>query len=201
MKRGTLTLVILVIILAIVGMNACSSRNAMVTQEEAINGAWSEVQNQYQRRLDLIPNIVATVQAEADFEKSTLEAVINARANATKITMSVDQLTPENVQKFQDAQNAVSSTLSRLLAVAENYPDLKTNASFKNLQIDLEGTENRIATARMRFNETVQDYNVSIRRFPRNIWAGVFGFQIKGYFQADEGANKAPDVQELFNKK
>jgi len=200
MKRGTVILIILVIFLAIVGMNACSSRNKMVTMEESISGTWSEVENQYQRRSDLIPNIVATVQAEADFEKSTLEAVQNARSNATKVTLSVDQLTPENVQKFQDAQAAVSSSLSRLLAVAENYPDLKTNASFKNLQVDLEGTENRIATARMRFNESVQTYNTSIRQFPRNIWAGVFGFGKKGYFESDPGTEKAPNVNELFNK-
>ena len=200
MKRGTLILAILLVFFAIVGMNACASRNKMVTMEEDVNGAWSEVQNQYQRRLDLIPNIVATVQAEAEFEKSTLEAVINARASATKVTMNVDQLTPENIQKYQEAQQAVSSALARLLVVAESYPNLQTNASFKNLQVDLEGTENRIATARMRFNESVQTYNTSIRQFPRNIWAGMFGFERKGYFESDPGAEKAPDVNELFNK-
>ncbi len=200
MKRGTIVLILFVMFFAIVGMNGCSSYNNMVGLEEGVNGTWSEVQNQYQRRLDLIPNIVATVQAEAEFEKGTLEAVINARASATKVTMNVDQLTPENIQKYQEAQQAVSSALARLLVVAESYPTLQTNASFKNLQIDLEGTENRIATARMRFNESVQDYNTQIRRFPRNMWAGLFGFDQKGYFEAEAGADKAPDVQQLFEK-
>lgn len=200
MKRSTIIIAVLLLFLAIAGMNGCSSFNAMVTMEEGVTGAWSEVQNQYQRRLDLIPNIVATVQAEAEFEKGTLEAVINARASATRVTMNVDQLTPENIQKYEQAQQAVSSALARLLVVAENYPNLQTNASFKNLQVDLEGTENRIATARMRFNEAVQEYNTSIRRFPRNLWAGIFGFDKKAYFEADEGASDAPDVKELFDK-
>lgn len=199
MKRSPVLIVILVL-LAIVGMNACSSHNKMVGMEETVNGMWSEVQNQYQRRLDLIPNIVATVQAEGEFEKGTLEAVINARASATKVTMNVDQLTEENIQKYQEAQQAVSSALARLLVVAENYPSLQTNASFKNLQSELEGTENRITTARMRFNEAVQTYNTDIRKFPRSIWAGVFGFGKKGYFEAETGAEKAPDVKELFGK-
>jgi LemA protein len=200
MKRGTIVLSLFIVFFAIMGMNGCSSYNNMVGLEEGVNGTWSEVQNQYQRRLDLIPNIVATVQAEAEFEKSTLEGVINARANATKVTMNVDQLTPENIQKYQEAQQAVSSALARLLVVAESYPNLQTNASFKNLQVDLEGTENRISTARMRFNESVQDYNTQIRRFPRNMWAGLFGFDQKAYFEAEAGAEKAPDVQQLFDK-
>jgi LemA protein len=200
MKRSTIILIVVVLFLGIAGMNGCSSYNNMVGMEETVNGAWSEVENQYQRRLDLIPNIVATVQAEAEFEKGTLEAVINARASATKVTMNVDQLTPENIQKYQEAQQAVSSALARLLVVAESYPTLQTNASFKNLQVDLEGTENRIATARMRFNESVQTYNTSIRKFPRKIWAGLFDFDQKGYFESDEGADKAPDVNELFDK-
>lgn len=200
MKRSTIILAIVIVFFGIVGMNGCSSYNKMVGMEETVNGAWSEVENQYQRRMDLIPNIVATVQAEAEFEKGTLEAVINARASATKVTMNVDQLTPENIQKYQEAQQAVSSALARLLVVAEAYPNLQTNASFKNLQVDLEGTENRIATARMRFNESVQDYNTSVRKFPRKLWAGLFGFSQKGYFESDEGADKAPDVNELFGK-
>jgi LemA protein len=200
MKRSTIILAVLVLFFAIAGMNGCSSYNKLVTMEETVGGAWSEVENQYQRRSDLIPNIVATVQAEADFEKGTLEAVINARASATKVTMNVDELTPENIEKYNQAQQQVSSALARLLVVAEAYPNLQTNASFKNLQVDLEGTENRISTARMRFNESVQEYNISVRRFPRNIWAGLFGFDKKGYFESDEGADQAPDVKELFGK-
>lgn len=200
MKRGTIILIIFVLFLAIAGMNGCSSFNAMSTMEETVDASWHEVENQYQRRLDLIPNIVATVQQEAEFEKGTLEAVINARANATKVTMNVDELTPENIEKYNQAQQSVSSALARLLVVAESYPTLQTNASFKNLQVDLEGTENRISTARMRFNESVQEYNTSIRRFPRNVWAGIFGFSKKAYFESDAGAEKAPDVNELFNK-
>lgn len=200
MKRSTIILIILVMFLAIAGMNGCSAFNKMGTMEEEIAGTWSEVENQYQRRSDLIPNIVATVQEEAEFEKGTLEAVINARASATKVTMNVDNLTPENIQKYQEAQQAVSSALARLLVVAESYPTLQTNQSFKNLQADLEGTENRITTARMRFNESVQTYNTAIRRFPRNMWAGLFGFEKKGYFEAEAGAETAPDVKELFDK-
>ncbi len=200
MKRSTIIIAVLLLFFAIAGMNGCSSYNKLVTMEEGVGGAWSEVENQYQRRSDLIPNIVAAVQAEADFEKGTLEAVINARASATKVTMNVDELTPENIEKYNQAQQQVSSALARLLVVAEAYPNLQTNASFKNLQVDLEGTENRIATARMRFNESVKEYNISVRRFPRNIWAGLFGFDKKGYFESDAGAETAPDVKELFEK-
>jgi len=201
MKRSSIILIILVLFLAIVGMNGCSTYNGFVTKEETVEASWKQVENQYQRRMDLIPNLVAVVKNYADFEKSTLEAVVNARANATKVTMNVDDMTPENIEKFNQAQQAVSSSLARLLVVSENYPDLKANQNFRDLQAQLEGTENRIATERMRFNEVVQDYNTHVRKFPRNIWAGIFGFQKKAYFQMDEGADQAPDVNELFKDK
>lgn len=201
MKRSSIILIVLVLFLAIVGMNGCSTYNGLVTKEETVDASWKQVENQYQRRMDLIPNLVAVVKNYADFEKSTLEAVVNARANATKVTMNVDEMTPENIEKFNQAQQAVSSSLARLLVVSENYPDLKANQNFRDLQAQLEGTENRIATERMRFNEVVQDYNTHVRKFPRNIWAGIFGFEKKAYFQMDEGADKAPDVNELFKDK
>lgn len=201
MKRSSIILIVVVLFLAIVGMNGCSTYNGLVTKEESVEASWKQVENQYQRRMDLIPNLVAVVKNYADFEKSTLEAVVNARANATKVTMNVDEMTPENIEKFNQAQQAVSSSLARLLVVSENYPDLKANQNFRDLQAQLEGTENRIATERMRFNEVVQDYNTHVRKFPRNIWAGMFGFHKREYFKMDEGAENAPDVNELFKDK
>ncbi len=201
MKKSTIILLVIVAFFAIAGMNACSTYNGLVTKEETVQAAWQQVENQYQRRNDLIPNLVAVVKNYADFEKSTLEAVVNARASATKVTMNVDNMTPENIQKYNEAQQAVSSSLARLLVVSENYPDLKANQNFRDLQAQLEGTENRIATERMRFNEVVQDYNTHVRKFPRNIWAGMFGFEKKAYFEMDEGADKAPDVNTLFEDK
>jgi LemA protein len=201
MKKGTIILLAVLAFFLIAGMNGCSTYNGLVTKEESVEAAWKQVENQYQRRSDLIPNLVAVVKNYADFEKSTLEAVVNARASATKVTMNVDEMTPENIQKYNEAQQAVSSSLARLLVVSENYPDLKANQNFRDLQAQLEGTENRIATERMRFNEVVQDYNTHVRKFPRNIWAGMFGFEKKGYFQMDEGADKAPDVNTLFEDK
>lgn len=201
MKRSTIILIVVVLFLSIVGMNGCSTYNGLVTKEESVEAAWKQVENQYQRRMDLIPNLVAVVKNYADFEKSTLEAVVNARASATKVTMNVDEMTPENIEKFNQAQQAVSSSLARLLVVSENYPDLKANQNFRDLQAQIEGTENRIGTERMRFNEVVQDYNTHVRKFPRNIWAGMFGFQKREYFKMAEGADTAPDVNDLFKDK
>jgi LemA protein len=188
--------VIVFILLWGIGIN-----NRLVSQEETVKTAWGNVENVYQRRADLIPSLVASVQGAADFEKSTLEAVVNARANATKTTIDAKDLTPENLAKFQAAQDALSSSLSRLLVSVEAYPDIKANQNFLDLQAQLEGTENRIATARKDFNETVTGYNQNVRKFPNNIIAGICGFQTKGYFQAAEGADKAPNVNFDFSDK
>ena len=178
--------------------NGCSSYNNMVTKNEAVTAQWQQVENVYQRRMDLIPNIVSTVQGYADFEKSTLTDVINARSNATKVTIDASKLDEASLQKFQDAQGALSSTLSRLMVVAEQYPDLKANQGFSDLRVQLEGTENRIAQERKTFNEMAQDFNTYIQRFPKNIWAGMFHFEKRAYFKMQEGADTAPKVQFNF---
>jgi LemA protein len=168
----------------------------MVSREENVSGKWAQVQNAYQRRADLIPNLVNTVKGAANFERETLTEVINARAKATSINInSPDSLTPERIQKFQQAQDALSSSLSRLLVTVERYPELKANQNFLELQAQLEGTENRISVERKNFNDAVQEYNTHIRSFPNNLTAGMFGFQRKGFFEAQAGADKAPAVQ------
>lgn len=172
-----------------------STYNGLVTKDEAVATAWSNVETQYQRRADLIPNLVNTVKGYAAHESTTLEEVVAARAAATSINLSADDLTPEKLQQFQQAQNEVRSALGRLIAVAENYPDLKANQNFLELQAQLEGTENRIAVARKEFNEVAQRYNVAVRRFPTNLVAGIFGFEKKAYFEAAEAAATAPTVQ------
>lgn len=187
-------LIILGVILLLV-FSMCGSYNTSVSKDENVKKAWSQVENQYQRRADLIPNLVNTVKGYANFEQQTLTAVVEARASATRVTISADNLTPENIQRFEQAQGALSGALGRLLAVAENYPDLKANQSFLSLQTQLEGTENRIAVERKNFNEAVNDYNAYIRRFPTNLIAGMFGFSPKGYFQAAPGSEKVPDVK------
>ncbi len=169
--------------------------NRFVNRDEAVKNAWAHVETQYQRRADLIPNLVNTVKGYAAHERSTLEAVTEARAKATSIDLTVDELTPERLEAYQEAQSQVRSALGRLLAVAERYPDLKANQNFLELQAQLEGTENRIAVARKDFNETAQAYNVAVRRFPANIVAGIFGFRQKPYFEAAAGAETAPKVE------
>jgi LemA protein len=169
--------------------------NTMVQKDETVETAWANVQNAYQRRADLIPNLVNTVKGAANFERETLESVINARAKATSVQLNADQLTPENLQRFQAAQNELGGALSRLLVSVERYPELKANQNFLELQAQLEGTENRIAVERRKFNEAVQDYNTTVRSFPNNLMAGIFGFERKGHFQADPGADRAPTVQ------
>lgn len=169
--------------------------NTMVTQDEGVKTAWSQVENQYQRRMDLIPNLVNTVKGYATHEKETLEGVVSARAEATKTTIDPSNLNEESMKKFQAAQGELSSALSRLMLVIERYPDLKANQNFSELQAQLEGTENRISVERKRFNETAQSYNTYIRSFPTNILAGMFGFQPKDYFSAESGAEKAPKVE------
>ncbi len=169
--------------------------NTMVQKDETVEASWANVQNAYQRRADLIPNLVNTVKGAANFEKETLTQVMEARSKATSIQLSADQLTPENIQRFQEAQGQLSGSLSRLLATAEAYPELKANQNFLELQAQLEGTENRIAVERRKFNESVQDYNTTVRSFPNNLMAGIFGFERKGHFQAEAGAQQAPTVQ------
>lgn len=169
--------------------------NNMVTQEEGVKTAWSQVENQYQRRMDLIPNLVNTVKGYAAHEKETLEGVVSARAEATKTTIDPSNLTEESLKKFQSAQGELGNALSRLMLVVERYPDLKANQNFMELQAQLEGTENRISVERKRFNEVAQSYNTYIRRFPSNLLAGMFGFQTKAYFAAEAGAEKAPKVE------
>lgn len=169
--------------------------NNMVTRGEEVSAAWSQVENQYQRRMDLIPNLVNTVKGYASHERETLEGVVQARAEATQTRIDPSNLTAESLQTFQSAQGELSSALSRLMVVLERYPDLKANQNFQELQAQLEGTENRIATERKRFNEVARSYNVYIRKFPNNILSGLFGFEAKAYFAAETGAEKAPTVE------
>ncbi len=166
----------------------------MVTTEESISASWAQVENQYQRRADLIPNLVNTVKGYADFEQETLTQVIEARAKATSISVDPNSLSPQAIDNFEQAQQGLSSALGRLLVTIERYPDLKASQQFQQLQVQLEGTENRIAVERRNFNEQVQSYNTYIKTFPKNIYANLFGFESKGYFQATTGAEKAPEV-------
>lgn len=183
----------ILIALSAIFLSSCGY-NSMVEKDEAIAKAWASVETQYQRRSDLIPNLVSTVKGYADFEKSTLTEVVEARSKATGITLQADELTPENIAKYQAAQQQLSGALSRLLVSVERYPDLKASTQFSQLQAQLEGTENRISVARDKFNGTVQDYNTYIRKFPKNIVAGMFDFDQKGYFESDAGTEAAPKV-------
>lgn len=192
-KNKTLWIIIAVVLVLFFWVRGVY--NSMVTQDESVKTAWSQVENQYQRRLDLIPNLVNTVKGYASHERATLEGVINARANATKTTINPTNLNEETMKQFQAAQGELSSALSRLMVVVERYPDLKANQNFMELQAQLEGTENRISVERKRFNEVAQNYNTNIRSFPTNILAGMFGFQPKAYFAAESGAEKAPTVE------
>lgn len=168
--------------------------NTMVSKDENVKGKWAQVENAYQRRADLIPNLVSTVKGAAQHEEGTLTAVVEARAKATSVTVDPSNLTEEAVANFQQTQDALSQSIGRLLVSVEAYPDLKANASFQELQVQLEGTENRISVERKAYNEAVQDYNTTVRSFPANIMAGIFGFKAKGTFKAAEGADKAPTV-------
>ncbi|MBC8083730.1 MAG: LemA family protein [Hymenobacter sp.] len=191
MKRFLLYFAGLVILLS---QSSCGY-NGMVSRDQTVKAQWANVQSSYQRRADLIPNLVNTVKGAANFEKSTLTDVINARAKATSVQLSAEQLTPENLQKFQAAQSQLSSGLGRLLAVSENYPELKANANFQELQSQIEGTENRINVERNKFNAATNDYNGFTKSFPNNLFAGMFGFKEKPYFEADPASQKAPTVQ------
>ena len=186
---------ILLGVIALLAIGCYSTYNGLVTKEEKVAAAWSNVETQYQRRADLIPNLVNTVKGYAAHESETLESVVAARAAATSFNLSAEELTAEKIAAYQAAQSEVRSALGRLIAIAENYPDLKANQNFLELQAQLEGTENRIAVARREFNETAQSYNVAVRRFPSNLVAGLFGFEKKAYFEADEAAAAVPTVQ------
>jgi LemA protein len=184
------------ILVAVCGVMLSSCQyNTMVEKDEAVSTAWSNVENQYQRRTDLIPNLVNVVKGYAQHEKGTFEAVIEARSKATQIKVDPENLTPEKLKEYQKAQGEIGSALGKLLAVTENYPELKANENFKELQAQLEGTENRIAVERRKFNEVAQEYNTYIRRFPNNIISSIFGFDKRPYFEAEAGAEKAPNVQ------
>ena len=194
MKKGCIGLIVLgVIALALFGW-VKNSYNGLVQDQESVETAWAQVENVYQRRADLIPNLVETVKGYAKHEQETLEGVIEARANATKVTIDPTNMTPEDLKKYQEAQGDVTNALSRLIAVSESYPDLKANQNFLELQNQLEGTENRITVERNKFNEVAREYNTKRRTFPTNIIAGIFNFGEKPYFQAQEGADKAPKV-------
>jgi LemA protein len=173
----------------------CNVQKSLVTLDENAKSIWAEVQNQYQRRSDLVPNLVATVKGAANFEQKTLTDVISARAKATSIQVNPENLTPEKLREFQSAQGELSQALGRLMVVSEAYPELKANQNFLALQDQLEGTENRITVARKNFNDAVQEYNTKLRIFPNNIFAGMMGFAAKGMFEADANAQKAPSVQ------
>jgi LemA protein len=195
MKSRNLVLIIVVVFILILGGCGCSGYNKMINLDENVKLKWSNVQSDYQRRADLVPNLVSTVKGAANFEQETLTKVIEARAKATSMQISPENLTPENIQKFQAAQDELRGSLSRLLVVAEQYPQLQATQNFKDLQAQLEGTENRIKVSRNDFNGAIQEYNVGIRRFPNNLFAGMFGFKVKEGFRADAGSEKAPEVK------
>lgn len=197
-KTGLIILGILIIVAIVLYNGVVGFQKEAVLKEETVKTAWSNVESSYQRRNDLISNLVKTVQGAADFEKGTLTEVIEARSKATQVNIDPSNITPESLEAFNQAQSGVSSALSRLLVTVERYPDLKANQNFLNLQSQLEGTENRINVERNKYNTTVGDFNVFIKQFPRNIYNSFFGFEEKVRFQADKGAENAPDVEFNF---
>ncbi|RYG13423.1 MAG: LemA family protein [Chitinophagaceae bacterium] len=193
MKKIVLAVVALVVLITVV--SSCNGYNNLVTLDETVKNKWSNVETQYQRRSDLIPNLVSTVKGAAKFEQGTLTAVIEARASASKITIDPDKLNAENIEKYQQAQGQITQALGKLMVLTENYPDLKATQQFSELSAQLEGTENRITVARKDFNESVQTFNTKVRSFPTNLTAGMFGFSAKAGFKADAGAQNAPKVE------
>ena len=192
MKKST---IILLVVLGVILVWGVTSYNGLVRADENVSTAWSNVENQYQRRADLIPNLVNTVKGYAAHEQETLDAVVSARTRATQVVVDAEEMTPEKLQQFQKAQGEVGAALGRLLAITEAYPDLKANQNFLELQAQLEGTENRISVERRNFNDAARRFNTSIRTFPRNLIAGMCGFEKRPYFEADESAAKAPEVK------
>ena len=195
MKKGTIIILVIAAVVLVLFFWVKNSYNGLVKADEQVSAAWAQVENVYQRRADLIPNLVSTVKGYAEHESSTLESVMAARSKATQITVDPSDLSEENIAQFQNAQGELSQALGRLLMITENYPDLKANQNFRDLQAQLEGTENRITTERMKFNETARSYNTMVRSFPKNIIASMFDFETKGYFKAAEGAETAPEVK------
>ncbi len=195
MKKSWIVIIVIVVVLIGIYSMFKGTYNDMVTKGEQVSAQWSQVENVYQRRADLIPNLVNTVKGYATHEKETLEGVVQARAKATSVNIDANNLNPQALQNFQQAQDGLSGALSRLMVVVEKYPDLKANQNFLDLQAQLEGTENRIAVERRKFNEKVRDYNTYIKTFPNNIYAGMFGFTQKPYFKAAQGSDKAPEVK------
>jgi LemA protein len=195
LSKGWIVAIVIVIILLFIVSWGSGIYNKLVSKEETVNQQWANVENVYQRRADLIPNLVATVKGVANFEQSTLTAVIEARAKATSVSINPKNLDEASLQRFQQAQDGLSSSLARLMVVVERYPELKATQNFSELQAQLEGTENRITVERMKFNEVAQAYNSYLRQFPAVIFAGMYGFQKKAYFLAQKGAEKAPEVK------
>ena len=194
MKRSYVVIIVIVAVVLVLFFWIKGMYNSMVRTDETVSQAWAQVENVYQRRADLVPNLVATVKGYAEHESSTLEAVVEARAKATQATVDPSTLSEDELSRFMSAQNELGAAIGRLLVSVERYPDLKANQNFLELQAQLEGTENRITVERQKFNEAARNYNVTIRRFPNNIFAGMFGFEKKGYFEASEGAEQAPVV-------
>ena len=195
MKKGLTVIVIIAAIVLALFFWVKNSYNGLVKSDEQVKAAWSQVENVYQRRADLIPNLVATVKGYAAHESSTLESVVEARSKATQVTVDPDRLDAGEIARFQEAQGELTQALGRLVMLRESYPDLKANQNFMELQAQLEGTENRISTERMKFNETARSYNTMVRSFPKNIIASMFGFETKGYFEAAGGTETAPKVE------
>jgi LemA protein len=198
MSTRNIVLIVIGGLILLLGGCGCSGYNGLVQMDQNVKGKWANVESDYQRRSDLIPNLVNTVKGAADFEKSTLEAVVNARAQATQTKIDVTNLSPEKVAEFQKAQSQLSGAIGRLLVTMEKYPELKATDAFRDLQAQLEGTENRIKVSRNDFNSAVQEYNTSVKKFPMVLFSGMFGFKEKGFFAAEAGAEKAPKVD--FNK-
>ncbi len=194
MKKTWIILAVIAVVVLLIYSSVKGTYNNMVTQDEAVNANWAQVENVYQRRADLIPNLVNTVKGYAAHEQETLEGVIEARSKATAVNVKPENLDAQSLQQFQQAQSGLSSALSRLMVVVERYPDLKANQNFLDLQAQLEGTENRITVERRKFNESARAFNTYIRTFPKSIYANLFGFDKKAYFEAEQGAEKAPEV-------
>lgn len=195
MKKSIITILVIVAVAALAFVWVKNTYNSFVSAEEELSSSWAQVGNVYQRRADLIPNLVATVKGYAAHESETLQAVVEARSKATSVTLNPSELNESAMASFQEAQNGLSSALGRLIAISENYPELKANQNFLELQAQLEGTENRITVERQKFNEKAMEYNKKVRVFPANIVASVFGMEVKGYFKASEGADNAPKVE------
>jgi LemA protein len=195
MSTKNLTLIVIAALVLLLGGCGCNGYNGLVTLDETVKNTWANVESDYQRRADLIPNLVNTVKGEANFEQTTLQNVISARASATQVKLDANDLSPEKIQQYQAAQGQLSQALGKLLMVTENYPNLRANDAFRGLQTQLEGTENRIKVARNDFNDAVAAYNVKARTFPNNIFAGMFGFKTKEGFKAEAGSEKAPEVK------